>query len=376
MLIFDSWSGYGGELALLAFGLGQLAYSVLVLVAYSSRLGWPRLWPVRLTGIFPRESATAQFSSFFNTEALQLALSMTYHSFIKHLLTEGDKVIVSWWSPLQDQGGYALAVNYGSLVARIVFQPVEEMCRLYFSKLLSETNTSKAKAQRESDSANASSALMTLISVQLAFSALVLVFGHSYLPIALHVLLPPRYLVTSAPQVLSAWVWYIPFLAINGGLEAFISSVMTPSQVRSQSRWMIAFSVVYISSAMTLYSLGFGDIALVYANIINLSARIVYALEFASSYFQNVGRPLDWRAALPHKYFVVMVWLSYTLIETYARRAAVMKAVEESGRQAVFSRVVVSHIALGGVFGILCLTSWWILIGSSLRSSYLHHKKD
>jgi hypothetical protein len=38
---------------------------------------------------------------------------MTGQSVVKHVLTEGDKFILSWFSPLQDQGGYALAVNYG-----------------------------------------------------------------------------------------------------------------------------------------------------------------------------------------------------------------------------------------------------------------------
>ena len=39
---------------------------------------------------------------------------MTGQSFIKHFLTECDKVALSWFSPLKDQGGYAIAVNYGS----------------------------------------------------------------------------------------------------------------------------------------------------------------------------------------------------------------------------------------------------------------------
>ena len=38
---------------------------------------------------------------------------MTSQSVIKLLLTEGDKLILSWFSPLQNQGGYAIAVNYG-----------------------------------------------------------------------------------------------------------------------------------------------------------------------------------------------------------------------------------------------------------------------
>lgn len=41
---------------------------------------------------------------------------MTLQSLVKHFLTEGDKFILSWFSPLQDQGGYAIAVNYGMAI--------------------------------------------------------------------------------------------------------------------------------------------------------------------------------------------------------------------------------------------------------------------
>jgi oligosaccharide translocation protein RFT1 len=44
---------------------------------------------------------------------LKLALTMMSQSVIKHFLTEGDKMVLSWYSPLRDQGGYAIAVNYG-----------------------------------------------------------------------------------------------------------------------------------------------------------------------------------------------------------------------------------------------------------------------
>ena len=40
---------------------------------------------------------------------------MTGQSVIKHFLTEGDKFLVSRLSPLEDQGGYAVASNYGVL---------------------------------------------------------------------------------------------------------------------------------------------------------------------------------------------------------------------------------------------------------------------
>lgn len=38
---------------------------------------------------------------------------MTLQSLVKHFLTEGDKFVVTQISPLDDQGGYAVASNYG-----------------------------------------------------------------------------------------------------------------------------------------------------------------------------------------------------------------------------------------------------------------------
>jgi len=46
---------------------------------------------------------------------LKLSYALTKQSFFKQILTEGDKVIVSRISPIEDQGGYALALNYGKL---------------------------------------------------------------------------------------------------------------------------------------------------------------------------------------------------------------------------------------------------------------------
>jgi len=45
---------------------------------------------------------------------------MTGQSVVKHFLTEGDKFPVSRLSPLEDQGGYAIASNYGALNPSII----------------------------------------------------------------------------------------------------------------------------------------------------------------------------------------------------------------------------------------------------------------
>ena len=115
------------------------------------------------------------------------------------------------------------------------------MCRVYFSKVLLDTTSEKSLATTGTTNSlttldEASGAVASLLSVQVAFSMLVVTFGSSYLPFVLQLLLPAQYISTSAPKVLSAWIYYIPVLALNGGLEAFYSSVATPQDLRTQSR--------------------------------------------------------------------------------------------------------------------------------------------
>jgi oligosaccharide translocation protein RFT1 len=46
-------------------------------------------------------------------------MANTRQSVIKHVLTEGDRIVVGKISPLGDQGGYAIAINYGTSLFRI-----------------------------------------------------------------------------------------------------------------------------------------------------------------------------------------------------------------------------------------------------------------
>ncbi|TFK37659.1 Rft protein-domain-containing protein [Crucibulum laeve] len=359
VLLLDSRRRNHGSLALLAFAAGQLAYGTVILLTYLNYFGTKYLRP-------KASSMKEKGSKYFDMDILRLSLTMTSQSVVKHFLTEGDKLILSWFSPLQDQGGYAIAVNYGSLIARIVFQPVEETLRVFFSKTLPSAG-SKGSLSSEALK-QAGDTLISLLSIQSMFSLILIVFGTAYLPILLPILLPQQYLTTSAPQVLAAWVWYIPVLALNGGLEAFLSSVATTQDLNQQSRWMIGFSVVYISAAVTLYGLGFGDASLVYANIINLSVRIMYCLQFSRGFFNRHGAQQAFRTsnALPSAYFATSCGLSAVIIWFNANRSRIQQVVESKGRTALFNPAVLFHVALGGSLGMICLLIWWIKAGRSL----------
>lgn len=55
-------------------------------------------------------------TQYFDPSLLHLSAAMTGQSLVKHFLTEGDKFLISRLSPLADQGGYAIASNYGMII--------------------------------------------------------------------------------------------------------------------------------------------------------------------------------------------------------------------------------------------------------------------
>ncbi|SJL06494.1 uncharacterized protein ARMOST_09833 [Armillaria ostoyae] len=347
--------------ALLAFALGQTFYSLCVWGIYAAHYGRQYLYPK-----LPPKNDT-----FFDPTILKLSMTMTSQSVVKHFLTEGDKVILSWFSPLQDQGGYAIALNYGSLIARILLQPLEETSRSLFSQILADKDDKGSLAM-------ASSRLTSFLSVQIPISLILPVFGPPFVPLGVQFLLPRQYLQTSAPQILSAWLWYIPILALNGQLEAFFASAADSSALNRQSTWMGIFSIIYTSIAVILYRLGVGDVSLVYANMINLAARIIYAMIFISSFFKRRGSPelLRWTVLIPKALFCGTLGGSFGLLRLLYSRLSIERIIEENGKASLLNRNVVVFILTGGFFGLVSLGILWKMTSEARRQLRSRRKTD
>ncbi|KAI0373126.1 Rft-1-domain-containing protein [Pilatotrama ljubarskyi] len=347
------------EWALVAFALGQVAYGLTMLVSFvvacRDNLDFR---PKRVT-ITKHDHTEALL---FEPALFKLSIAMTGQSVIKHFLTEGDKFLVSRLSPLADQGGYAVAANYGSLIARIVFQPIEETARVFFSKTLSvpspgtdskrsddadaDTNTT---AQRKEALHTASTLLVTLL---LAFTHLLLLavtLGPPYLPLATALALPRRYLSTSAPSILHVYVYYIPMMAFNGVLEAFFASAASPADLAAQSRWMLVFSAAFVAAAVGLArGLGMGDAGLVWANVANLALRAGYAWAFVKRFFRErgAGEEVRWRRAVP----------PLPVLTAFAAAGAVVRgSARKYGDVPLTLAVQKGHLANGLVCLLACL---------------------
>jgi oligosaccharide translocation protein RFT1 len=249
------------------------------------------------------KTSSSLLSTYIYPHHLTLLMALLGQSTIKHFLTEADRIVVAWASPLEDQGGYAVASNYASLVARIVFQPVEESARLYFAREIDVASGHAASG------VNASPFLIifSMVRVALYLVLLCLSFVPPLAGIVFPYLLPRSYRHTSAFQTLTAYLTlYLPILGLNGILEAFFAATSGVRGLGRQSGVMVASSGAFAGTLMLLSSfrhrLGTSttatanllhsawlrtwtnpEVSLVYANAISMLVRIVFAFRHAIS---------------------------------------------------------------------------------------------
>ncbi|RDA95700.1 hypothetical protein CP533_1162 [Ophiocordyceps camponoti-saundersi (nom. inval.)] len=283
----------------LPFALGQLAYASALLIVYAvaaRRLALDfSLLPRRIVHDGP--SSASFVAGYLYRPAVRLAGSVTAQGVVKHLLTQGDTLLVSILASSSVQGVYALANNYGGLLARLLFQPIEESCRGYFSLLLSPEQQVDAdnkkkqtdpKIKQASALTEARGSLSTLTRLYLVLSAAVVALGPFAAPPLLTLVAGRRWSAAGAGSVLATYSLYVPFLAINGLVEAFVASVADERQLHRQSFAMAVFSLVFAAAAFVLMRVfGLGAHGLVIANMINLLCRICWCTVFIKAYFRT-----------------------------------------------------------------------------------------
>lgn len=182
------------DAGILGFGFAQLAYGLchfLVLVVTCSNCVVLDSKVICLREFLPRPRTTKDGTStilgFFNTQLFYSACSTTFSSLLKHGLTEADKIILSFFSTSYDQGIFAVASNYGSLVTRTLFLPIEEATRLAFSKLSKEVSTAGSIDDIATSLMVMSSLLGRLLQAVAIFGALFPIFGAPYAPVLVQV---------------------------------------------------------------------------------------------------------------------------------------------------------------------------------------------
>ncbi|RAO71796.1 uncharacterized protein BHQ10_007808 [Talaromyces amestolkiae] len=288
------WAARGEwHAGVLPFAMGYLAYAAALICVYS----WHMLaksakhnYSFWLTSIQSR-NATKYIANRFSRTLLWLGVNLYLQLIVKHFLTQGDSMILATFSTLEDQGIYSFASNYGGLVARMVFQPIEESSRNLWSKQLNTADKDERKHRAQIEAAR--SHLTDILRAYAILALLAVGIGPDVVPIGLKTLMGSRWMSEKVQGLLSAYCCYIPFLAFNGITEAFVSAAVSPADMRRQAAWMTVFTLCFgLASYLLLTVAELGAFGLVLANIINMSVRTVWSLSYIRGYLRQNGSGL------------------------------------------------------------------------------------
>lgn len=267
-------------LAVASFAAGQFAYSLVNLLAYSRLSGssfkFPK--PVKLE----LEKKLAE-TVFLDPAIWTVWKSLFVQMIFKHILTEGDTLLMGYLFAVTDQGIYSVVSNYGSILARLLFQPIEEFVRVSFTRTFAGKNP---------DVRSSYTLMENLLVFYLDLSLLIVLGGYTNGSFLLRLLLgrSEKWAKSSVFDLFPHYVLYLPFMAFNGILEAFFSSASTQAEI---SRFSIFMSVLSVSVLAFLYllvkKLHWGLSGVIIANMVNMGLRVAYCLQFFFRFFQQQG---------------------------------------------------------------------------------------
>lgn len=280
-----TWWGHGDEnKAVVCFAAGHVVHAAIILAGY-----WvhsPRWKPRRL-----------QSGAWVPLLGLAVWRTLFVQTMFKHLLTEGDTLLISYLFSAADQGVYSLIANYGLMAARLVFQPIEESVRVSFTRELSLLAPPLEPEKKEPDSSAKDAARHTMSRLFVFYTCLSLLMvlgGYTNGAFFLHMLLggSEKWRGSSVFWHFPHYILYVPFLAFNGVLEAFFSAALTHGQIARFSAFMSVLSAAVLGLSYLLIG-RYGILGLIAANMVNMSLRIIYCLVFYLRYF-HLGFP--WHA--------------------------------------------------------------------------------
>ncbi|KAM9075067.1 man(5)GlcNAc(2)-PP-dolichol translocation protein RFT1 [Megaptera novaeangliae] len=338
------------------FSLAQLFYTAVLVLCYviyfTKLLGSPesakqQVLPVsRMTDMLPNITRNR---AFVNWEEAKLTWSFFKQSFLKQILTEGERYVMTFLNVLNfgDQGVYDIVNNLGSLVARLIFQPIEESFYIFFAKVLEREKD--ATLQKEEDVAVAAAVLESLLKLALLTGLTISVFGFAYSQLALDIYGGAMLSSGSGPVLLRAYCLYVLLLAINGVTECFTFAAMRKDEVDRYNFTMLALSSSFLLLAYLLTH-WCGSVGFILANCFNMGIRITHSLCFIHHYYRKS----------PHKPLAGL-FLSPVLLGAFALSGGITAVSEvvlccERGWPAKLLHVAVGALCLGATLGTAFLT--------------------
>uniref|UniRef100_A0A915L5E1 Protein RFT1 homolog n=1 Tax=Romanomermis culicivorax TaxID=13658 RepID=A0A915L5E1_ROMCU len=281
------------ENSLLNFGFAMIASSLLYTTMYYSYFAWflcknrtfggenvdSKVFLQRFSDVLPH------LSHGFDREVVRLTVAFFRHSFVKQMLTEGERYVMTLFDVLNfaDQGVYDVVTNLGSLVARIIFAPLEESGYVYFS--VSFERGKPLEEQDQQETLLATRVFKALLKLVTLIGFIITVFGFSFSFLALHVYGGTLLSLGRGPILLKWYTLYVVLLAINGVTECFSFAIMPESQVDRHQKWLFIFCFGFLIAALSLTNT-FGSVGFILANCVNMVCRIIYSCNYINNFYR------------------------------------------------------------------------------------------
>ena len=165
--------------------------------------------------------------------------------------------------PMDALNAYSIAINqYGSLVPRLLFSPLEESCRVHFSKKPDLSSFKK------------------LFRLEFYFTLLIALFGPFYHYIILEYIIERDHTLYKAiSSLLSLYCLYLPFMSSLGILDAYLSAITKPSSAvvgLSRSQVALIWNVIVVLISGPVFLTQFPLYGLLLTQWISTLFRLIY----------------------------------------------------------------------------------------------------
>ena len=300
------------ELGAPAFAMGQAAYAVILVAVY---VWWATTSgsPVRFTPAWlpPAEKCGAAggpddsdadsgaLARFVLWKHLRLGGSFAGQGTLKHVLSEGDRMLLSAGATRGEKGAYNVVSSLGSLAPRLLFQPIEDASRNLFGIMAHSAATQPTGKGKGKHTPEAWLALcLTLRSVALV-GMLFMFLGPPFTQVLVKMLLSPEWAASVVPSALAVFCVYVATMAVNGITEAFVFAVVNEGDLAKLNARLVVISLLYSAAAWVCLKT-YGVPGLIAAASLNMAMRSANSMWFIRRYFfRQYAFRVKWSHALP-----------------------------------------------------------------------------
>ncbi|OMJ67332.1 hypothetical protein SteCoe_35529 [Stentor coeruleus] len=263
---------------ILAFCYGHLAASITNFIIYMlTCTHWP-----------------SGFKVIFEDKAL--AWTWVTVGFFKFFISEGEKLFLTYMAySAENKGILSLVVTLCAIVPKMLFQPIEEITHILFTKNLS-------KEEREEG-------LVKVYRVTWLIGLTFIIYSQIYAQMAISILYGNKWEGTEAASGLALYSFYVLFMGIFGISDAILCGI-APSQMIARKRYSMTMCfIAYVAAAYVLTPAG--SFGLILASMISMMCKLRYI-------FKGLFGILPWLTLwhiLPTQNTFISYFVSFTILK-------------------------------------------------------------